>query len=137
MPTHVSSAPTDDLAVRAFLFFSQSYTSKSEDVRRAVRLLLGYDIALQEGGRIRLISMYAPSKDRSLAFQPVREPAAPMPFELMTALEEGDGVGGLGQGEVLMNGEVWLGQRRSLPGFLASLTLTLWEAKEGASVGVQ
>ncbi|SCV69805.1 BQ2448_1199 [Microbotryum intermedium] len=110
---------------------SSAMAEKTESLRLAVQDLLGFQLAFLESGRIRITSLYAPSKDRSLAFDPW--PGGPMPYKPVSATDE----------KIMKNEEVrrsiafWLDNRRSLPGFLASLTMTLYEeSTRGASGGV-
>ncbi|KDE06718.1 hypothetical protein MVLG_02915 [Microbotryum lychnidis-dioicae p1A1 Lamole] len=110
---------------------SSAMAEKTESLRLAVQDLLGFQLAFLESGRIRITSLYAPSKDRSLAFDPW--PGGPMPYKPVSATDE----------KIIKNEEVrrsiafWLDNRRSLPGFLASLTMTLYEeSTRGASGGV-
>lgn len=85
-------------------------------MRIAISKLLGYQLAFLDSGRIRVTSVHAPSKDRSLAFDP--SPEGPMPFKLVSAADE----------SVMRNDQVrqsiafWLDERKSLSGFMASLT---------------
>lgn len=85
-------------------------------MRIAISKLLGYQLAFLDSGRIRVTSVHAPSKDRSLAFDPW--PEGPMPFRLVSAPDE----------SVMQNAQVrssiafWLDERKSLSGFMASLT---------------
>ncbi|GAA5929465.1 uncharacterized protein JCM15063_004157 [Sporobolomyces koalae] len=100
---------------------SQAVKEKTETMRIAISKLLGYQLAFLDSGRIRVTSVHAPSKDRSLAFDPW--PGGPMPFRLVSAADE----------SVMQNDQVrqsiafWLDERKSLSGFMASLTMTLYE----------
>ncbi|GAA5871712.1 hypothetical protein JCM16303_000840 [Sporobolomyces ruberrimus] len=100
---------------------TQAVTEKTETMRIAISKLLGYQLAFLDSGRIRVTSVHAPSKDRSLAFDP--SPEGPMPFKLVSAADE----------SVMRNDQVrqsiafWLDERKSLSGFMASLTMTLYE----------
>jgi len=98
-------------------------------MRLAVQKLLGYQLAFLDSGRIRLTSVYAPSKDRSLAFDPW--PGGPMPFRLVSA--HNDPV--MAIEEVRRSIGFWLDGRGSLPGFMASLTMTLWEESTRGQAG--
>lgn len=109
----------------------QAVTEKTEAMRLAVQKLLGYQLAFLDSGRIRVTSVYAPSKDRSLAFDPW--PGGPMPFRLVSAQD--DPV--MAIEEVRRSIGFWLDGRHSLPGFMASLTMTLWEeSTQGQAGGV-
>ncbi|GAA5828613.1 hypothetical protein JCM3766R1_003760 [Sporobolomyces carnicolor] len=100
---------------------SEAVKEKTETMRIAISKLLGYQLAFLDSGRIRVTSVHAPSKDRSLAFDPW--PEGPMPFRLVSAPDE----------SVMQNAQVrssiafWLDERKSLSGFMASLTMTLYE----------
>ncbi|GAA5960483.1 hypothetical protein JCM3765_003651 [Sporobolomyces pararoseus] len=100
---------------------SEAVKEKTETMRIAISKLLGYQLAFLDSGRIRVTSVHAPSKDRSLAFDPW--PEGPMPFKLVSAPDE----------SVMKNDQVrssiafWLDERKSLSGFMASLTMTLYE----------
>ncbi|BGP40889.1 coiled-coil domain-containing protein mad1 [Rhodotorula kratochvilovae] len=110
---------------------SQAVTEKTEAMRLAVQKLLGYQLSFLDSGRIRVTSVYAPSKDRSLAFDPW--PGGPMPFRLVSAAD--DPV--MAIEEVRRSIGFWLDGRNSLPGFMASLTMTLWEeSTQGQAGGV-
>ncbi|BGP16988.1 coiled-coil domain-containing protein mad1 [Rhodosporidiobolus nylandii] len=95
---------------------SQAVAEKTEIMRLAVQKLLGYQLSFLDSGRIRVTSVYAPSKDRSLAFDPW--PGGPMPFKLVSATDEQI----MGIEEVRRSIAFWLDSRSSLPGFMASLT---------------
>ncbi|GAA6062156.1 hypothetical protein JCM10212_002368 [Sporobolomyces blumeae] len=110
---------------------SQAVREKTEAMRIAISKLLGYQLSFLESGRIRVTSVHAPSKERSLAFDPW--PEGPMPFKLVSAADE----------NVMKNDQVrqsiafWLDERKSLSGFMASLTMTLYEeSTKGSSGGV-
>jgi len=98
------------------VFFFQAVKEKTEAMRIAISKLLGYQLSFLDSGRIRVTSVHAPSKDRSLAFDPW--PEGPMPFKLVSAPDE----------SVMKNDQVrssiafWLDERKSLSGFMASLT---------------
>ncbi|KAM0789394.1 hypothetical protein ACM66B_000222 [Microbotryomycetes sp. NB124-2] len=110
---------------------SQAVAEKTESMRIAISQLLGYQLAFLESGRIRVTSVYAPSKDRSLAFDPW--PGGPMPYKLVSAAD--DQV--LRSADARQSVQFWLESRTSLPGFLASLTMTLYEeTTRGAARGV-
>ncbi|GAA5836698.1 hypothetical protein JCM11251_002702 [Rhodosporidiobolus azoricus] len=100
---------------------SQAVAEKTETMRLAVQKLLGYQLSFLDSGRIRVTSVYAPMKDRSLAFDPW--PGGPMPFRLVSATDEKV----MALEEVRSNIGFWLEARKSLPGFMASLTMTLYE----------
>ncbi|GAA5975325.1 hypothetical protein JCM11641_005938 [Rhodosporidiobolus odoratus] len=100
---------------------SQAVAEKTEIMRLAVQKLLGYQLSFLDSGRIRVTSVYAPSKERSLAFDPW--PGGPMPFKLVSATDEKI----MGIAEVRSGIDFWLESRSSLPGFMASLTMTLYE----------
>ncbi|GAA5901369.1 hypothetical protein JCM6882_007758 [Rhodosporidiobolus microsporus] len=100
---------------------SQAVAEKTEIMRLAVQKLLGYQLSFLDSGRIRVTSVYAPMKDRSLAFDPW--PGGPMPFKLVSATDEKV----MALDEVRSNIGFWLEARQSLPGFMASLTMTLYE----------
>ncbi|GAA5890523.1 hypothetical protein JCM8208_004901 [Rhodotorula glutinis] len=108
---------------------SQAVVEKTEAMRLAVQKLLGYQLAFLDSGRIRVTSVYAPSKDRSLAFDPW--PGGPMPFRLVSA--HNDPV--MSIEEVRRSIGFWLDGRSSLPGFMASLTMTLWEESTRGQAG--
>ncbi|GAA6058221.1 hypothetical protein JCM3770_005022 [Rhodotorula araucariae] len=108
---------------------SQAVTEKTEAMRLAVQKLLGYQLSFLDSGRIRVTSVYAPSKDRSLAFDPW--PGGPMPFRLVSAAD--DPV--MAIEEVRRSIGFWLDGRNSLPGFMASLTMTLWEESTRGQAG--
>ncbi|GJN91229.1 hypothetical protein Rhopal_004247-T1 [Rhodotorula paludigena] len=109
----------------------QALAEKTEAMRLAVQKLLGFQLSFLDSGRIRVTSAYAPSKDRSLAFDPW--PGGPMPFRLVSAAD--DPV--MAIEEVRRSIGFWLEGRSSLPGFMASLTMTLWEeSTRGQSGGV-
>ncbi|GAA5848212.1 hypothetical protein JCM9279_000980 [Rhodotorula babjevae] len=108
---------------------SQAVSEKTEAMRLAVQKLLGYQLAFLDSGRIRVTSVYAPSKDRSLAFDPW--PGGPMPFRLVSSHD--DPV--MAIEEVRRSIGFWLDGRSSLPGFMASLTMTLWEESTRGQAG--
>ncbi|BGP25384.1 coiled-coil domain-containing protein mad1 [Rhodotorula toruloides] len=99
----------------------QAVAEKTEAMRLAVQKLLGFQLSFLESGRIRVTSVYAPSKDRSLAFDPW--PGGPMPFKLVSATDEKV----MSIDEVRRSIGFWLDGRQSLPGFMASLTMALYE----------
>ncbi len=104
---------------------------KAETLRLAVQKLLGFQLSFLESGRIRVTSVYAPSKDRSLAFDPW--PGGPMPFKLVSATDEQV----MSLDEVRRSVGFWLDGRGSLPGFMASLTMSLYEeSTRGQNNGV-
>ncbi|KAK4048184.1 coiled-coil domain-containing protein mad1 [Microbotryomycetes sp. JL201] len=110
---------------------SQAVAEKTESMRIAISQLLGYQLSFLESGRIRVTSVYAPSKDRSLAFDPW--PGGSMPYKLVSAAD--DQV--LKSADARQSVQFWLESRASLPGFLASLTMTLYEeTTRGAARGV-
>lgn len=82
----------------------------------AIAKLLGYQLSFLDSGRIRVTSVYAPSKDRSLAFDPW--PGGPTPYKLVSAADEKV----MRSGDVRQSINFWLENRSSLPGFMASLT---------------
>jgi mitotic spindle assembly checkpoint protein MAD1 len=94
----------------------QAVAEKTEIMRLAVQKLLGYQLSFLDSGRIRVTSVYAPNKDRSLAFDPW--PGGPMPFKLVSASDEKI----MDIEEVRRSIAFWLDSRSSLPGFMASLT---------------
>ncbi|GEM07952.1 mitotic checkpoint family protein [Rhodotorula toruloides] len=100
---------------------AQAVAEKTEAMRLAVQKLLGFQLSFLESGRIRVTSVYAPSKDRSLAFDPW--PGGPMPFKLVSATDEKV----MSIDEVRRSIGFWLDGRQSLPGFMASLTMALYE----------
>ncbi|GAA5867035.1 hypothetical protein JCM8547_008417 [Rhodosporidiobolus lusitaniae] len=108
---------------------SQAVAEKTEIMRLAVQKLLGYQLSFLDSGRIRVTSVYAPNKDRSLAFDPW--PGGPMPFRLVSATDEKI----MGIEEVRRSIAFWLESRNSLPGFMASLTMTLYEESTMGSAG--
>ncbi|GAA6032507.1 hypothetical protein JCM8097_004791 [Rhodosporidiobolus ruineniae] len=108
---------------------SQAVAEKTEAMRLAVQKLLGYQLAFLDSGRIRVTSVYAPMKDRSLAFDPW--PGGPMPFKLVSATDEKI----MGIEQVRSSIGFWLDSRGSLPGFMASLTMTLYEETTRGSGG--
>ncbi|GAA6009294.1 hypothetical protein JCM10207_004339 [Rhodosporidiobolus poonsookiae] len=108
---------------------SQAVAEKTEIMRLAVQKLLGYQLAFLDSGRIRVTSVYAPMKDRSLAFDPW--PGGPMPFRLVSATDEKV----MALDEVRHNIGFWLEGRSSLPGFMASLTMTLYEESTRGQAG--
>ena len=104
---------------------------KAETLRLAVQKLLGFQLSFLESGRIRVTSVYAPSKDRSLAFDPW--PGGPMPFKLVSATDEQV----MSLDEVRRSVGFWLDGRGSLPGVMASLTMSLYEeSTRGQNNGV-
>ncbi|GAA5988157.1 hypothetical protein JCM10908_002087 [Rhodotorula pacifica] len=110
---------------------TQAVAEKAETLRLAVQKLLGFQLSFLESGRIRVTSVYAPSKDRSLAFDPW--PGGPMPFRLVSATDEQV----MSLVEVRRSVGFWLEGRGSLPGFMASLTMSLYEeSTRGQSNGV-
>ncbi|GAA6005728.1 hypothetical protein JCM11491_003987 [Sporobolomyces phaffii] len=102
---------------------SEAVKEKTETMRIAIQKLLGYQLAFLDSGRIRVTSVHAPSKDRSLAFDPW--PGGPMPFRLVNAADES----GRQNEKLRGNIEFWLEGRKSLSGFMASLTMDLYEEK--------
>lgn len=110
---------------------TQAVAEKAETLRLAVQKLLGFQLSFLESGRIRVTSVYAPSKDRSLAFDPW--PGGPMPFKLVSATDEQV----MSLDEVRRSVGFWLDGRGSLPGFMASLTMSLYEeSTRGQNNGV-
>ncbi|GAA5868651.1 hypothetical protein JCM3774_003613 [Rhodotorula dairenensis] len=110
---------------------TQAVSERAETLRLAVQKLLGFQLSFLESGRIRVTSVYAPSKDRSLAFDPW--PGGPMPFKLVSATDEQV----MRLDEVRRSVGFWLDGRGSLPGFMASLTMSLYEeSTRGQSNGV-
>ncbi|BGP56157.1 hypothetical protein JCM8202_005923 [Rhodotorula sphaerocarpa] len=107
----------------------QAVSDKTETLRLAVQKLLGFQLAFLESGRIRVTSVYAPSKDRSLAFDPW--PGGPMPFKLVSATDEQV----MSLDEVRRSVGFWLEGRGSLPGFMASLTMSLYEESTRGQAG--
>ncbi|BGO92193.1 hypothetical protein NBRC10512_000924 [Rhodotorula toruloides] len=107
----------------------QAVAEKTEAMRLAVQKLLGFQLSFLESGRIRVTSVYAPSKDRSLAFDPW--PGGPMPFKLVSATDEKV----MSIDEVRRSIGFWLDGRQSLPGFMASLTMALYEETTRGQAG--
>ncbi|KAJ8293420.1 Spindle assembly checkpoint component MAD1 [Rhodotorula toruloides] len=107
----------------------QAVAEKTEAMRLAVQKLLGFQLSFLESGRIRVTSVYAPSKDRSLAFDPW--PGGPMPFKLVSATDEKV----MSIDEVRRSIGFWLDGRQSLPGFMASLTMALYEETTSGQAG--
>ncbi|BGP00260.1 hypothetical protein RTG_01943 [Rhodotorula toruloides ATCC 204091] len=107
----------------------QAVAEKTEAMRLAVQKLLGFQLSFLESGRIRVTSVYAPSKDRSLAFDPW--PGGPMPFKLVSATDEKV----MSIDEVRRSIGFWLDGRQSLPGFMASLTMALYEETTHGQAG--
>ncbi|KAK4057332.1 coiled-coil domain-containing protein mad1 [Microbotryomycetes sp. JL221] len=135
----LETAQADLLAARAAVVqketmlkrISQAVAEKTEGMRIAISQLLGYQLSFLDSGRIRVTSVYAPSKDRSLAFD--LWPGGPMPYRLASAAD--DKV--LKSTDVRESVKFWLDSRSSLPGFFASLTMTLYEeTTRGAAGGV-
>ncbi|GAA5910674.1 hypothetical protein JCM5296_001688 [Sporobolomyces johnsonii] len=108
---------------------SQAVAEKTENMRIAISKLLGYQLSFLDSGRIRVTSVYAPSKERSLAFDPW--PGGPMPFKLVSATDEKI----MRLDEVRRSIGFWLDSRSSLPGFMASLTMTLYEETTRGQAG--
>ncbi|CEQ41957.1 SPOSA6832_03736 [Sporobolomyces salmonicolor] len=108
---------------------SQAVAEKTENMRIAISKLLGYQLSFLDSGRIRVTSVYAPSKERSLAFDPW--PGGPMPFKLVSATDEKI----MRIDEVRRSIGFWLDSRSSLPGFMASLTMTLYEETTRGQAG--
>jgi mitotic spindle assembly checkpoint protein MAD1 len=94
----------------------QAVAEKTEDMRIAISKLLGFQLAFLDSGRIRVTSVYAPSKNRSLAFDPW--PGGPMAYKLVSAADEK----AMRSNDVRQSINFWLDNRSSLPGFMASLT---------------
>ncbi|POY71151.1 hypothetical protein BMF94_5908 [Rhodotorula taiwanensis] len=120
--TQVCRSPDSPLEQRTLIANCvQAVAEKADALRLAVQKLLGFQLSFLESGRIRVTSVYAPSKDRSLAFDPW--PGGPMPFKLVSAMDEQV----MSLEEVRRSVGFWLEGRASLPGFMASLTMSLYE----------
>lgn len=104
------------------------YKEKSKEFRQAVKSLLGYKMEFLENGRVRLYSAFAHSS-LSLTFTPP------------TGGADGSGLGAMELTRVVQENEqavdgseglenlrrFWVNERQCIPGFLASLTLELYE----------
>lgn len=116
--SQVCSLPCSARFEAELLLLPQAVAEKTESMRIAISKLLGYQLSFLDSGRIRVTSVYAPSKDRSLAFDPW--PGGPMPYKLVSAADEK----AMRSDEVRRSINFWLDSRSSLPGFMASLTST-------------
>lgn len=119
--------------VSFLIYFSalprQAFSAKADEFRKAVLALLGYRLDFLSSGRVKVSSIYAPNKDHSLLFSSASGGVGTM--ELV-----GAGSDGTLSDEVRRQVRFWVGERQSIPGFLASLTLTMFEdTTKGGSAG--
>jgi mitotic spindle assembly checkpoint protein MAD1 len=101
----------------------QAFRSKATEFREAVRSLFGYSIDFRENGRVRLRSAYAARDDQSLEFE-----SRDADVGMMQLVGAGGGGDAFATSESLRSSlRFWVGERGSVPGFLASLTLEMFE----------
>ncbi|KAJ3296724.1 coiled-coil domain-containing protein mad1 [Borealophlyctis nickersoniae] len=102
---------------RIHMRLKEVYQSKVQEYRGAVYSLLGYKLEIQMDGRVRLTSMYESQDDISFLFSSSEHDQGTI--QLLGAKS-----GALGE-----NMRHYVNQRGSIPAFLASVTLGLFEAR--------
>jgi mitotic spindle assembly checkpoint protein MAD1 len=96
------------------------WTAKSQEFREAVFSLLGYRLDFLQNGRVRCTSMFSTSTDQAFIFDGEE---GTMQLVSQDAVEKNrewfEGVKQLV--------DFWVNERETIPGFLAALTLELYD----------
>ncbi|KAG9305195.1 hypothetical protein G9A89_010703 [Geosiphon pyriformis] len=97
----------------------EAFKSKAQEFREAVHNLLGYRVDFLENSRVRLTSIYSEQEDHSFLFTSDEENFGKMRLSGGGNTEYINSISNLIQ--------FWLNDRDSIPGFMSSLTLELFE----------
>lgn len=97
------------------------FTAKAREYREAVHSLLGYKLDFQDNGRVKVTSVFAPSDNYSLVFK-----SNTGDMGTMALVGGGDAAFNVSQ-EVRTQMRFWVTERGCIPGFLASLTIELFD----------
>ncbi|KAM0748558.1 MAD-domain-containing protein [Meredithblackwellia eburnea MCA 4105] len=99
----------------------KAFADKADEFRKAVQSLLGFRLDFLSSGRVKVTSVYNPGKEYALLFGSSSGGVGTM--ELMGGASEKDELGKEVQDMV----KYWVTEQGSVPGLLASLSLTLFD----------
>lgn len=108
---------------------SKAFATKAREFREAVHSLLGYKLDFEPDGRVRVRSVFAPSDDYSLVFK-----SGQGNMGTMALVGGGNAAFNVSQ-EVRTQMRFWVTERGCIPGFLASLTIELFEGTTRGRMG--
>ncbi|KAJ1971936.1 coiled-coil domain-containing protein mad1 [Dimargaris xerosporica] len=95
------------------------WQAKAQEMREAIYSLLGYRLDFLENGRVRLVSMYSAAEDHSFIFTSNQHDSGTL------ELAGGGNTDYVKSLEPLI--QFWVVERRSIPAFLATVTLELFD----------
>lgn len=106
-----------------------AFAAKAREYREAVHSLLGYKLDFQDNGRVKVTSVFAPSEAYSLVFK-----SGAGDTGTMALVGGGDAAFNVSQ-EVRTQMRFWVTERGCIPGFLASLTIELFDGTTRGRAG--